>query len=59
VQRIYEQFDNQDRAALMDLFLSDRTHIDLAREMTDAGHPMSEHTVRAHRKSDCSCNWVA
>lgn len=56
--RIIASFDNEDRAALNDLLLSDKAHLAIAREMTDAGFPMSEHTVRAHRKADCSCGWL-
>jgi len=54
-RKIFAQIDNDDRDALIDLLLSDRGHVDVARTMTDAGHSMSEHTVRSHRKSDCTC----
>jgi hypothetical protein len=56
--RIQEQFDAEDLAAL-DMLLQTRGHLTIAREMTAAGYPMSEHTVRRHRKQDCSCGRVA
>lgn len=52
--RIQQQFDGEDRAALNTL-LESKGHLAVAREMTAAGFPMSEHTVRRHKKSDCSC----
>jgi hypothetical protein len=56
--RIQAEFDHEDRAAL-DMLLQSRGHLAIAREMTAAGFPMSEHTVRRHRKLDCSCGRVA
>ena len=56
--RIQAQFDHEDRAAL-DTLLSSKGHLAVAREMTAAGFPMSEHTVRRHKKSDCTCARVA
>lgn len=57
--RIISQGDAEDRAAVIALVTSTKTHIDVAREMTGAGVYMSEHTVRRHRRSDCSCALVA
>lgn len=54
-KRIHEAFDNEDQAALSDLLLSDTGHLAVSRIMTDAGHPMSEHSVRRHRRGDCTC----
>jgi len=56
--RIQQQFDSEDRAALETL-LQTRGHLTIAREMTAAGYAMSEHTVRRHRKGDCTCARVA
>lgn len=56
--RIQAEFDGEDRAALNTL-LSTKGHIDVARAMTAAGYKMSEHTVRRHKKLDCSCERVA
>ena len=56
--RLRDTFDNEDRAAL-DLLLETKGHLDIARAMTGAGYPMSEHTFRRHRKNDCTCNRVA
>lgn len=56
--RIQERFDTDDTAALNTL-LATKGHLDIAREMTGAGFPMSEHTVRRHKKHDCMCNRVA
>jgi len=57
-KRIQERFDADDTAALNTL-LTTKGHLAIAREMTSAGFPMSEHTVRRHKKSDCTCNRVA
>lgn len=57
--RIISQGDNEDRAAVIALVTSTKTHIDVAREMSSAGIYMSEHTVRRHRRSDCSCALAA
>ena len=57
--RIISEGDAEDRAAVLALLRSDQTHIAVARAMTDAGVFMSEHTVRRHRRSDCSCSLVA
>jgi hypothetical protein len=56
--RIQDGFDTDDIAALNTL-LASKGHLDIAREMTSVGHPMSEHTVRRHKKHDCMCNRVA
>ena len=56
--RIQAEFDGEDRAALNTL-LETRGHIDIARAMTAAGYRMSEHTVRRHKRLDCSCERVA
>jgi hypothetical protein len=56
--RIQANFDGEDRAAL-DTLLQTRGHIAIAREMTAAGYAMSEHTVRRHKKRDCSCERAA
>jgi hypothetical protein len=56
--RIQKDFDHEDRAAL-DTLLMTAGHLAIAREMTAAGYPMSEHTVRRHRKQDCMCAKVA
>jgi hypothetical protein len=56
--RIQAVFDNEDRAAL-DTLLASKGHLAVAREMTAAGYPMSEHTVRRHKKSDCTCARMA
>jgi hypothetical protein len=56
--RIRSEFDAEDRAAL-DTLLMTAGHLAIAREMTAAGFPMSEHTVRRHRKQDCTCARVA
>jgi hypothetical protein len=56
--RIISQGDAEDRAAVTALVTSSRTHVDVAREMTGAGIFMSEHAVRRHRKSDCTCSMV-
>ena len=56
--RIKAEFDREDQAAL-DTLLQTRGHLAIAREMTAAGYPMSEHTVRRHKKSDCSCARIA
>jgi hypothetical protein len=55
--RIQQQFDGEDKAALNSL-LTSRGHLDVARAMTAAGFKMSEHTVRRHKKLDCSCEQV-
>lgn len=52
--RIRAEFDQEDNAVLNEL-LSSRGHLAVAREMTAAGFPMSEHTVRRHKKGDCMC----
>jgi hypothetical protein len=57
--RIISEGDAEDRAAVTALITSPKTHIAVAREMTSAGIYMSEHTVRRHRKADCSCAMVA
>jgi hypothetical protein len=56
--RIQAEFDGEDRAALNTL-LETRGHLDIARAMTAAGYRMSEHTVRRHKRLDCSCERVA
>ena len=56
--RIQGQLDTDDIAALNNL-LHTAQHVTVAREMTAAGYPMSEHTVRRHRKNDCMCAQVA
>lgn len=56
--RIRQGFDSEDLAAL-DTLLMTRGHLTIAREMTAAGYAMSEHTVRRHRKGDCTCARVA
>jgi hypothetical protein len=56
--RIQAEFDAEDIGALNGL-LQTSGHLDIARAMTDAGYRMSEHTVRRHRKGDCSCERVA
>jgi len=56
--RVISQGDAEDRAAVMALVTSNRTHVDVAREMTGAGIFMSEHAVRRHRKNDCTCALV-
>ncbi len=56
--RIQADFDSEDKAALSHL-LNSRGFIDIARELTAAGYPMSEHTVRRHKKHDCMCSRVA
>jgi hypothetical protein len=55
--RIQKGLDAEDKAALNTL-LSVAPHITVARELSAAGYPMSEHTVRRHRKNDCACNRV-
>ena len=57
--RIISQGDAEDKAAVMALVTSTKTHVDVAREMTGAGIFMSEHAVRRHRKADCTCALVA
>ena len=57
--RIIAQGDAEDRAAVAALVNSDKTHIAVAREMTGAGIYMTEHVVRRHRRSDCTCALVA
>jgi hypothetical protein len=57
--RIISQGDAEDRAAVMALVSSDKTHVAVARAMTEAGVFMSEHVVRRHRRSDCTCKLVA
>lgn len=56
--RMRQELDGEDIAALNTL-LESRGHIDIARELTSAGYPMSEHTVRRHRKGDCMCGVAA
>lgn len=56
--RIQDQFDTEDTTVLNAL-LSTKGHIAIAREMTAAGYAMSEHTVRRHKKRDCSCDRAA
>lgn len=57
--RILNEGDAEDRSVIMSLLQDQNvTNIDLARRMTRAGRPMSEHTVRSHRKADCSCGWL-
>lgn len=56
--RIRTEFDGEDQAAL-DTLLQTHGHIAIAREMTAAGYAMSEHTVRRHKKRDCSCDRAA
>lgn len=58
ISRIMNQGDQADQEALQTLLNSDTTHINVARTLTDAGAPMSEHVVRRHRKADCSCGWL-
>lgn len=58
-QRVIEQGDAEDKAAVIALVTSDKTHTQVAREMTGAGVFMSEHVVRRHRKHDCTCTLVA
>lgn len=53
-RRIQDEFDHEDQAALSAL-LASKGHLAIAREMTAAGYPMSEHTVRRHKKADCMC----
>lgn len=55
ITRIMNRGDNADKEALTNLLNSGRTNIDIARTLTDVGHPMSEHAVRRHKKNDCSC----
>ena len=57
--RIISQGDAEDKAAVLALVHSDRTHVDVAREMSGAGVFMSEHAVRRHRRNDCTCALVA
>ena len=57
--RILSEGDAEDRAAVLALLRSSETHVSVAREMTGAGIYMSEHVVRRHRRSDCSCSMVA
>jgi len=52
------QGDHADREALQTLLNSNTPHINVARTLTDAGVPLSEHTIRRHRKADCSCGWL-
>jgi len=52
--RIQTTLDAEDKAALNAL-LNTAPHITVARELSAAGYPMSEHTVRRHRKHDCMC----
>lgn len=52
--RIQDGFDREDREALNALLASNGP-LNIARAMTAAGHRMSEHTVRRHKKLDCSC----
>lgn len=56
--RIQKSFDQEDQEALNQL-LATRGHLAIAREMTAAGYPMSEHTVRRHKKADCMCKVAA
>lgn len=56
--RIQSEFDREDQVAL-DALLQTHGHIAIAREMTAAGYAMSEHTVRRHKKRDCSCDRAA
>jgi hypothetical protein len=56
--RMQDQFDHEDREALHTL-LASRGHLAIARELTAAGFAMSEHTVRRHRRGDCTCARVA
>lgn len=56
--RIRQGFDHEDKAAL-DYLLDTAGHLMVARKMTAAGFAMSEHTVRRHRKGDCTCARVA
>ncbi|MFJ4287985.1 hypothetical protein ACIPY0_20270 [Paenarthrobacter nicotinovorans] len=58
ISRVMNQGDQADREALQALLNSDTPHINVARTLTDAGVPMSEHTIRRHRKADCSCGWL-
>ena len=58
-QRVIERGDAEDQAAVIALVMSDKTHSQVAREMTGAGVFMSEHVVRRHRKHDCTCTLVA
>lgn len=55
---VNERFDQEDTTALNHL-LKTRGYLAVAREMTNAGFPMSEHTVRRHFKGDCTCHLVA
>ncbi|MDO5866020.1 MULTISPECIES: hypothetical protein [Paenarthrobacter] len=56
--RIINEGDPQDQEAIHNLLNSTKSNTDIARDFTEAGHPMSEHAVRRHRKSDCSCGWL-
>jgi len=56
--RIQGRLDADDKAAL-DTLLTTKGHLETARLLTEAGFPMSEHTVRRHKKNDCTCNRVA
>jgi hypothetical protein len=58
ISRVMGQGDNADREALQTLLNSEQTHIGVARTLTDAGVPISEHAIRRHRKADCSCGWL-
>lgn len=57
--RVMAAGDAEDREAVTALVNSDTTHSDVARQMTAAGVFMSEHTVRRHRRRDCTCSLVA
>ena len=56
--RIMSKGDMADKEAVLTLLNSTKTNIDIARDMTSAGVPMTEHTVRRHKKNDCSCGWL-
>jgi hypothetical protein len=58
ISRVMNQGDHADREALQTLLNSDTPHISVARTLTDAGVPLSEHAIRRHRKADCSCGWL-
>jgi hypothetical protein len=58
ISRVMNEGDQADREALQTLLNSDATNIGVARTLTDAGVPLSEHAIRRHRKSDCSCGWL-
>jgi hypothetical protein len=54
VREILEQLDKDDRAALLEA-LSCRSGNHIAGVLKRAGYPVSDTTIRTHKRGDCAC----